>query len=127
LLNVTELEPVPPFVTKPWKRTLVVATSEPEYTLGTPDIRSNVPEEMPTVAVVVAVPPVPAHATVYVVVAEGETAAEPLTRPPVEKPVPVQDVAFVEPHVSVELFPVTTVVGLALRLDVGGGAETVNV
>ena len=104
-----------------------MATSDPEYTLGTPDVRSNVPALMPTVAVDVDVPPEPVHATVYVVVAAGETAAEPLILFPVEKLVPVQLVAFVEPHVSVELYPVTTVVGLALKLVVGGGAETVNV
>ena len=44
-------------------------------------------------------------------VAVGETATEPDIALPVEKFVPVQLVAFVEFQVSVELFPVTIVVG----------------
>ena len=38
---------------------------------------------------------------------------------PVEKPVPVQEVAFVEPHVRVEDWPAVMEVGLAVREAVG--------
>ena len=48
--------------------------------------------------------------------------AEPLTvLLPVHAPEAVQEVAFVELHVSVELPPLLTVMGLAVRLTVGAG------
>ena len=39
----------------------------------------------------------------------------------------MQDVAFVDDHESVELAPLTTVLGLALKLSVGAGELTVTV
>ena len=39
----------------------------------------------------------------------------------------VQDVALVDDHVSVELLPLATLVGLAPSDTVGGAAETVTV
>jgi hypothetical protein len=50
-----------------------------------------------------------------VVVAVGETDADPDVALPVEKPVPVQEVAFVDDHVSVEDWPLVMLVGLAER------------
>jgi hypothetical protein len=50
-----------------------------------------------------------------VVVTVGETDADPDVVPPVEKPVPVQEVAFVDDHVSVEDWPLVMLVGLAER------------
>jgi hypothetical protein len=51
------------------------------------------------------------------VVIEGVTVIDPAVAPapPVEKPVPVQEAAFVEPHVSVEDWPAVMDVGLAER------------
>jgi hypothetical protein len=47
------------------------------------------------------------------VVAVGETDADPDVALPVEKPVPVQEVAFADDHVSVEDWPLVMLVGLA--------------
>jgi hypothetical protein len=55
------------------------------------------------------------------VVVLGVTEAEPETTPPVEKPVPVQDVAFVEDQDRVEDWPEVIEVGLAERVTVGRG------
>ena len=49
-----------------------------------------------------ALPPEPVHVTVYVVELEGVTLTLPEVWLPVEKLVPVQLVAFVEFHVSVD-------------------------
>ena len=54
-------------------------------------------------------------------VLEGVTVIDPAVAPPVEKPVPVQEVAFVELHVSVEDWPAVMDVGLAEREAVGRG------
>jgi hypothetical protein len=43
---------------------------------------------------------------------------------PDQPPEAVQEVAFVEVHVSVELFPDTTLVGLAVSVTVGAGVVT---
>ena len=59
-------------------------------------------------------------------VLEGVTVIDPAVAPPVEKPVPVQEVAFVELHVSVEDWPAVREVGLAEREAVGG-LETTTV
>ena len=48
------------------------------------------------------VPPGPVHEIEYVVVTVGETVRQPDTAPPVEKFVPVHDVAFDDDHVSVD-------------------------
>ena len=55
----------------------------------------------------------------------GVTTAEPLVVPPVEKLVPVQDVASVDVHESVELSPAPMDCGLAERTTVGGGGSVV--
>jgi hypothetical protein len=46
---------------------------------------------------------------------------------PLQAPEAVQEVALLEDHVSVELPPLDTLVGLALRETVGGVAATVTV
>ena len=43
---------------------------------------------------------------------------------PVEKPVPVQEVALLELHVSVEDWPCVTVEGEAEKVAVGAGGST---
>ena len=52
-------------------------------------------------------------------VLEGVTVIDPAVAPPVEKLVLVQEVAFVELHVSVEDWPAVMEVGLAEREAVG--------
>ena len=60
-------------------------------------------------------------------VAEGVTDTEPDV-PLAVKPVPVHDVALVDENVSVDDWPATIEVGLALRVAVGGvGTETITV
>lgn len=54
--------------------------------------------------------------------------AEPLVVfPPVHAPEAVQAVALVEDHISVEVLPLVTELGLALRLTVGAGCLTLTV
>lgn len=55
-------------------------------------------------------------------VEDGETLRVPEVALPVEKPPPVQEVAFEELQVSVEEPPDAIVVGLAERLAVGAGS-----
>jgi hypothetical protein len=71
-----------------------------------------------TVALAVAVPPGPVQLMPYVCVAAGDTVAVPDV-PEAVKPVPVQDVAFVELHVSVEDWPAVMDGGLADKETVG--------
>lgn len=75
------------------------------------------------------VPPEPVQAIEYVVVDAGVTDIEPLVaRDWLHPPVPVQDVALVEDHVSIELAPGRIDVGLAENVTVGnagGAADTV--
>ena len=52
--------------------------------------------------------------------------AEPEVAPPVENPVPEQDVALVEDHVSVVLLPRTTVAEEAVSDVVGAGGIAEN-
>ena len=80
--------------------------------------------DTPTVTLLVAVPPAPEQLTLYVVVAVGDAETEPEIALPVEKFVPVQDVAFVELQVKVVALPETTEVGFADKDAVGvaGGA-----
>ena len=75
-----------------------------------------VPTVTVTFAVTVPLPPV--QETLYVCVVVGDTVAVPEV-PDAVKPVPVQDVAFVEPHVSVEDWPPVIEVGLAESVTVG--------
>jgi hypothetical protein len=60
-------------------------------------------------------------------VVEGDTVTEPETAPPVVNPVPVQDVAFDEDQVRVELLPFTIEVGDAESATVGGRPLSVTV
>jgi hypothetical protein len=46
---------------------------------------------------------------------------------PLQPPEAVQDVAFVDDQDSVELLPLATVLGLAVKLTVGAGEVTVTV
>jgi hypothetical protein len=71
-----------------------------------------------TVALAFAVPPGPVQTTLYVCVAVGDTLAVPDV-PEAVKPVPVQDVAFVELHVRVDDPPAVIEAGLAERVAVG--------
>ena len=88
----------------------------------------EVEEATVTVAWLVAAPPAPLHVTLYVVFVLGDTAAEPDT-PEEVKPLPVHEVAFVEDHVSVEVWPAVIAEGDALSVAVktGAGGEVVEV
>ena len=79
-----------------------------------------------TVAFADAVPPAPVHVIVYVVVTIGETLTDPET-PDGVNPLPVQLVALVEDHESVDDCPAMTDVGDAERETVGVGMVTVTV
>jgi hypothetical protein len=68
-----------------------------------------------------AVPPAPVQETEYVVDVDGETEIVPEVAFPVENPVPVQEVAFVELQVSEAEFPCTIDAGDA-PMDAVGGA-----
>ncbi len=63
------------------------------------------------------------HDSVNVVLAVSapEDAEPDVGRVPLQPPLAVQDVAFVLDHVSVELAPDATVVGLAVNVSVGAG------
>jgi hypothetical protein len=74
-----------------------------------------------TVVLLEPVPPSPVQVTEYVVELPGATALLPLVAPPVEKFVPVQDVALVEDQLSVEELPEMMDAGLAESETVGGG------
>ena len=125
--NVEEVFPVPPFVTFALKVTTVLEARFPVFTLGTPEVKSSVPAVTVTVVLLFPVPPEPVQLTEYVVFDVGETATEPETAFPVEKLVPVQDVAFVADHVMVELLPDTILDGVAEIVATGAGRVTVIV
>jgi hypothetical protein len=72
-----------------------------------------------TVALAVPVPPAPVQETLYICVAVGDIVAVP-DMPEAVKPVPVQLMAFVELHVSVEDWPMVMEVGLAESVTLGG-------
>jgi len=55
----------------------------------------------------------------YSVVLVGETGTVPRVSPPVEKPVPVQEVTLAEPQVRLEELPRLMVPGVAVRLTTG--------
>jgi hypothetical protein len=63
----------------------------------------------------------------YVVFEIGETLTELEVAPPVEKPVPVHEVAPVELQASVEEPPVVMLEGVAVSVAVGVGWLTVTV
>ena len=73
------------------------------------------------------VPPVPVQVAVYVVVRVGEREVVPETALPVEKLVPVQEVAYEEDQVRVELPPLVMDEGDAVRRTTGAGFATVTV
>jgi hypothetical protein len=77
-----------------------------------------------TVALLVAVPPVPLHDKVYVVLLAGLTDCEPLMAVELvqaEGVVAEQDVALVVLQVRVELWPAEIAAGAAVSLTVGAG------
>jgi hypothetical protein len=78
-----------------------------------------------TVADCAADPPAPVQVNVYIVVAvRVDVACEPLIAwLPLQPPEAVQEVAFVDDQDKVELKPLATVLGLALRVTVGAGWE----
>jgi hypothetical protein len=80
-------------------------------------------EPIETVTLLEMLPPAPVHASVYVLAeVSGPTVLLPETVfVPVHAPDAVHDVAFVLVHVSVELPPEATVVGLPVKLSVGVG------
>jgi hypothetical protein len=82
-----------------------------------------------TVVVALCVLPSPVQLSVNVLLAavSAPVLAEPaVARLPDHAPPAVQDVAFVEDHVSELLPPLTTLVGLALSVTVGPGAIVVT-
>ena len=83
-----------------------------------------------TVADAFAEPPAPVHRKVKTLLAAVNAAvfAEPETaRVPDHAPLAVQEVAFVEDQVRVEVPPLVTVLGLAVSVTVGGGVAGVTV
>lgn len=82
-----------------------------------------------TVADCAAVPPAPVQVSVYLVAAVSAAVfCEPLVaRAPLQPPDAAQEVAFVEDQVKVEVAPLATVLGLALKVTVGAGEVTVTV
>lgn len=79
-----------------------------------------------TVADWAAVPPVPVQVSVYVALAlSAPVDWEPLTAlVPDHAPEAVQAVALVADQVSVEALPLTSELGLAVRVTVGAGVDT---
>ena len=73
------------------------------------------------VALHAVVPPPPVQDVLYAVVCEGDTLRFPDAALPVEKLVPVHELAFVEDHVRVEFCPWTMEVGLSESEQVGAG------
>ena len=63
-------------------------------------------------------PPLPVQVMLYVVLTVGETARDPET-PDGEKPTPLQEVALVDDHDSVDEAPGAMHVGFALNESVG--------
>lgn len=81
-----------------------------------------------TVADCAALPPVPVQVKVYVVFAlSAPVDCEPLIALLPDQPLEaVQDVAWVLVQITVELLPLSIVLGLAVRLIVGAGAGVVT-
>jgi hypothetical protein len=75
-----------------------------------------------TLADAEALPPAPVHVTLYVAFDVGETEIDPEV-PFAVNPLPVQLVALVEDHVSVEDWPEVIEVGFALNATVGAGVD----
>jgi hypothetical protein len=68
-------------------------------------------------------PPPPVQVTMYVVLTVGETERDP-EGPDGEKPVPLQEVALVDDHDSVDDAPAAAAPGLALKTTVGAVGDT---
>ncbi len=68
-------------------------------------------------------PPLPAQVMLYVVLTVGETARDP-EAPDGEKPTPLQEVALVDDHESVDEAPGATYAGFALNKSVGAVGDT---
>ncbi len=68
-------------------------------------------------------PPLPVQVMLYVVLTVGETEEDP-EAPDGEKPTPVQLVALVDDHVSVDEAPGATLGGFALKESVGAAGDT---
>ncbi len=68
-------------------------------------------------------PPLPVQVMRYVVLSVGETEEDP-EAPDGEKPTPVQEVALVDDHVSVDEAPAATPTGFALKESVGAVGDT---
>ncbi len=82
-----------------------------------------------TVALCAAEPPAPLQAIENLVVAvRAAVFCEPLAdSDPLQPPEAVQEVAFVDDHVSIAVPPLATVLGLALSVTVGAGMVTFTV
>jgi hypothetical protein len=68
-------------------------------------------------------PPLPVQVMLYVALTVGETKEDPEV-PDGEKPVPLQEVALVDVHVSVDEAPGATLGGFALNVRVGAVGDT---
>ena len=68
-------------------------------------------------------PPLPVQVMLYVVLTVGETRRDPET-PDGEKPIPLQEVALVDDHDSVDEAPGAMPPGLALKESVGAVGDT---
>lgn len=100
---------------------------------GAPQLNVTDPLPVPvvteTTTLCVAEPPAPVQMSVYLVVAvSAAVVCVPLVASePLQPPEAVQPVALVEDHVSAEVPPLATVVGLAVSVTVGAGDVTVTV
>lgn len=99
------------------------------FVVGAAQLTVAVPAATVTVTDCDAEPPAPVHVSLYWVVAvNAAVLCEPLVgSEPLQPPEAEQLVALVEDHVSTELAPLATVVGLAASVTVGAGAVTVTV
>ena len=92
-------------------------------------VGAGVAADTDTVTDCVADPPAPVQVAVYFVAAlSAAVDCAPLGAiVPLHPPDATQEVALVEDHVNVDLPPLATVVGLAVRVTVGAGVVTVTV
>jgi hypothetical protein len=82
-----------------------------------------------TVADCAAEPPEPVHVSVYlVVVVSAAVCCEPLmASEPLQPPDAAHAVAPVEDHVNIDVAPLATVLGVAVKVTVGAGVVTVTI
>jgi hypothetical protein len=99
--------------------------------VGAAQLRAAVPVgcAIETVADCAAVPPAPVQVRVNLVVVDSAPvpALPEGLSVPLQPPEAAQEVALVEDQVNVEVPPLATVVGLALRVTIGAGVVTVTV